>query len=143
MSRPTSPAAVMERLHRAMNEHDLEDFLSCFAPDYRSEAPAHPDRAFQGIAQVRKNWSTLFAAIPDFHAELVRSVVDGEAAWSEWIWRGTHSDGSRVHLRGVTILGVQDGRLAWGRLYMEPVDASEEGIDAAVARMAGSSKAPD
>lgn len=135
---PTSPAAVLERLHAAMNEHQLEDFLACFDADYSSEAPAHPDRAFVGVAQVRKNWSTLFAAIPDFHAELVRSVADGEVVWSEWIWRGTHGDGSRVHLRGVTIFGVPDGRIAWGRLYMEPVDAAADGIDAAVARMAGS-----
>lgn len=137
----TSPAAVLERLHTAMNEHVLEDFLACFDPGYRSEQPAHPDRTFAGIAQVRKNWSTLFAAIPDFHAELQRSTADGEAVWSEWIWTGTHTDGTRVHLRGVTIFGVQEGRIAWGRLYMEPVDEATEGIDAAVARMAGSAPA--
>lgn len=136
----TSPAAVVERLHKAMNEHELEDFLAFFDSEYRSEQPVHPDRTFVGIDQVRKNWSTLFAAIPDFHAELLRSTTDGEAAWSEWIWTGTHTDGRRVHLRGVTIFGVREGRITWGRLYMEPVNTTAEGIDAAVARMAGSSR---
>lgn len=139
----TSPAAVVERLHSAMNEHELEDFLACFDPDYRSEQPVHPDRTFVGIGQVRKNWSTLFAAIPDFHAELLRSTVGGEAVWSEWIWTGTKTDGTRVHLRGITIFGVQEGRITWGRLYMEAVDAAAEGIDAAVARMAGSAPAAE
>lgn len=67
----TSPAAVLERLHAAMNQHDLNAFLACFDPSYRSEQPVHPDRAFGGIDQVRKNWSSLFAAIPDFHADLL------------------------------------------------------------------------
>lgn len=136
----TSPAAVLERLHTAMNQHELEAFLACFDPNYRSEQPVHPDRGFGGIDQVRKNWSTLFAAIPDFRAELLRTAVEGEAVWSEWDWQGTHQDGTRVHLRGVTLFGVQDGRITWGRLYMEPVDTTGEGIDAAVAQMAGSTQ---
>lgn len=31
---------------------------------------------------------------------------------------------------GVTIFGVQNGRVVWGRLYMEPVDVGGAGIDA-------------
>lgn len=128
---------VLARLHAAMNQHDLGAFLACFHPEYRSEQPAHPDRAFGGIEQVRKNWSTVFSGIPDFHADLLRSSTDGEAVWAEWDWQGTKVDGSPVLLRGVTIFGVQADRFHWGRLYMEPVEAAGEGIDAAMQRMAG------
>ena len=59
---------AVERLHNAMNQHDLEAFLACFDPNYRSEQPAHPIRGFGGREQVEKNWSALFEGIPDFHA---------------------------------------------------------------------------
>jgi hypothetical protein len=34
---------VIERLHQALNEHNLEALLACFAPDFQSEQPLHPD----------------------------------------------------------------------------------------------------
>lgn len=133
---PNSAPPVLVRMHEAMNRHDLEGFLSCFDPQYRSEQPAHPDRAFGGVEQVQKNWSTIFSGIADFRADLVRSCTDGEAVFAEWEWRGTKADGSRLLLRGVTVFGLKADRLSWGRLYMEPVEEAGAGIDAAVQRMA-------
>ena len=46
---------VLERLHPAMNRHDLEAMLKAFDPCYRSEQPLHPNRGFGGKEQVRKN----------------------------------------------------------------------------------------
>jgi hypothetical protein len=60
---------VLERLHDAQNRHDLDAFVACFDPEYRSEQPVHPDRAFVGREQVRKNWAEVFAGVPDFQAE--------------------------------------------------------------------------
>jgi hypothetical protein len=31
---PANPKKVIERLHDAMNRHDLETFLACLGPDY-------------------------------------------------------------------------------------------------------------
>jgi hypothetical protein len=39
-------------------------------------------------------------------------------------------------MRGVIIARVRGGRIAWGRLYVEPVEADGEAIDEAVERMA-------
>ncbi len=87
--------------------------------------------------QVRTNWSTIFAAVPDFTAEL-RSHCRGQGhEWSEWVWTGTRSDGSALNMAGVILAGVRADRIAWGRLYIEPVEAADEGIDAAVKKMAG------
>jgi SnoaL-like domain len=47
--------AVTERLLEALNAHDLEGQLACFHEDYRSEQPAHPERAFSGREQAREN----------------------------------------------------------------------------------------
>jgi hypothetical protein len=116
----TSPA-VLERLQQAQNSHDLEVFVACFAPDYQSAQPIHPDRAFKGAEQVRKNWSNIFQDIPDFRAELLRSSVDGDTVWAEWYWFGTNRDDTQFAVRGVTIMGIQADQIMWGRLYMEPV----------------------
>jgi len=67
----------------AMNEHDLEGAASLMHRDYRSEQPAHPSLAFIGRAHMRANWEAMFAGIPDFQAELCRSVNDGDTTWSE------------------------------------------------------------
>ena len=129
--------AVTTRLRDAMNNHDLEAFLDCFHEDYRSEQPVHPGRRFGGRDQVRTNWSAIFSGVGDFAADLV-SYCQGEGReWSEWRWTGTRPDGSILDMAGVTIFGVRDDRIAWGRLYVEPVQAAAETIDEAVQRMAG------
>ncbi len=116
-----SPMSVVERLHKAMNQHDLDTFVDCFDPDYRSERPGHPDRAFVGNEQVRKNWSNTFSSIPDFQPDLVRSAVSGDTVWCEWHWHGTRADKTAFDTRGVILFGIRNDRITWGRLYMETV----------------------
>lgn len=128
---------LVRRLHAAMNAHDIEAFVGCFAEDYDSAQPAHPDRAFRGREQVRANWSAVFAGVPDFRAELVRVDAVGDTAWSEWRWEGTQTDGARLDMAGVIVLGVRDDRFAWARLYVEPVEQAGAGIDEAVRDITG------
>ena len=132
----SDPQPVLERLQAAQNRHDLDTFVACFAADYRSEQPAHPSWRFRGREQVRQNWSEVFRGIPDFQADLLRSVAAGDTLWAEWHWHGTRTGGAPFEMRGVTIFGVEDGLIAWGRLYVEPVEQAGAGIEAAVQRMA-------
>jgi ketosteroid isomerase-like protein len=127
---------VAERLRAAMNARDIEAFVACFADDYDSEQPAHPDRAFTGRDQVRQNWSAIFSGVSDFSAELVSATADGDTEWSEWRWQGTQGDGTKLDMAGVIVGGVRDGLLRWARLYVEPVEQGA-GIDAAVREMSG------
>ena len=121
---------VMNRLLAAMNRHDLDAFVECFDADYRSEQPAHPGRAFRGSDQVRQNWTSVFAGVPDFQAELLLSATTGEGVEiGEWRWWGTYTDGSPFAMRGVIVLGIKDERIAWGRLYMDEVERDGAGID--------------
>jgi ketosteroid isomerase-like protein len=132
-----TPLAVAERLVRATNDHDLEALLACFEPDYRSEQPAHPARAFEGVAQVQKNWSTLLEAVPDIRWEIISSAETGDTAWLELDLTGTHADGTKLHELGVVILGVPRERIAWAHLYLEDVEADGGDIDETVRQMAG------
>jgi hypothetical protein len=122
---------LAERLTAAFNAHDIDAFVALFAPDYDSAQPAHPDRAFVGNEQVRKNWSEIFAGVPDFRAELIKASADGDTLWTEWWWSGTG-----LEIAGVIVFGVRDGLIAWARLYVEPVEQGE-GIEAAVREMSG------
>ena len=126
---------VVARLHVAMNAHDVEAFVACFAEDYDSAQPAHPDRAFRGREQVRANWSAIFDGVPDFRAELVGVAAAGETTWSEWRWEGTQTDGGRLDMAGVIVFGIRDDAIAWARLYVEPVEQAGAGIEAAVRDM--------
>ena len=139
MSEPgvATPEAVAAALAGAMTAHDIDAFVSLFAPDYDSRQPVHPDRAFVGRDQVRTNWSAVFAGVPDFRAELLATAVEADTLWSEWRWHGTHEDGSRLCMAGVIVCGIEAGRLAWARLYVEQVESGGEGIDAAVREMSG------
>jgi len=105
----TEALSVLERLHLALNAHDIDAFVQLFSPDYRSEQPAHPDRQFGGREQVRENWSGTFEEVPDFHAVLLRSAVSQDSVWSEWEWSGARKDTSTLEMRGVIIMGVQAG----------------------------------
>jgi hypothetical protein len=135
------PAAAVERLLAAINAHDLEAMVACFADDYVNEWPAHPQRGFQGRAQVRQNWSQIFAGVPDLQARLPRMTVDGDTVWTEWDIAGTRGDGAAFLMRGVSIFGVAEGRLAWVRFYLEPVEETSGDVNAFTHQTLGTSAA--
>lgn len=57
---------------------------------------AHP-----GLEALRLHFPAMLAAFPDFSAELIQQLVDGDRVASHWIFRGTH----RGDLYGVAPTG--------------------------------------
>jgi ketosteroid isomerase-like protein len=139
--READPVGVVRRLHRAINDHDLEALVACFDPGCRNVTPAHPERSFRGRDQVRRNWAHIFEAVLDVKADLLRCTADSTSAgtvWAEWEWAGTRPDGSSMVMRGVTLFGIEQDTVRWLRFYMEPVERDGIRIDAAVAQVTGS-----
>jgi limonene-1,2-epoxide hydrolase len=130
-------SGLIDRLAVAMNAHDLDAAVGLVHEDYRSEQPVHPGRAFVGRAQMRANWQAMFAGIPDFHAEIRRSVQDGDTTWTEWRWSGTRSDGQPLDVRGVTLFEITDDQIVAGRLYLEDVERDAGNIEQAVEALSG------
>ncbi|MCY7403354.1 MAG: nuclear transport factor 2 family protein [Cryobacterium sp.] len=130
-------ADTVTRLVRAMNAHDLDALVACFADDFVNETPVHPERGFSGSEQVHRNWSQIFTGIPDLEAEVVRSIVDGNTAWTEWEQRGTRSDGATHLMRGVAIMTGSEGVLTHVRFYLEPVEQTSGDVNAAIERTMG------
>jgi hypothetical protein len=130
---------AIARLRDAQNRHDAEGMAALFAANYRSEQPLHPERGFGGREQVAANWSQMFAGIPDLEVGVVKESTDGSTSWSEWVWRGSHVDGTPFLMKGVTLMGLDaDGLFSWARLYMEPVEQGGATIEESVRRLSGS-----
>ncbi len=114
-------SSVLLKMEAAINAHDIDTFVNCFAPDSVGEQPVHPERNFTGAAQVRKNWTALFAQVPDIQAKLITHTIADELGWSEWHWQGNYTNGTELDMRGVVVVGLRENPIAWARLYMEPV----------------------
>lgn len=127
-----NPVAAIERLVHATNSHEVERVVACFAPDYRLESPLHPARSFSGQEQVRRNWTQIFAGVPNLQARLVAHAGDGDTVWTEWEMTGTRRDGRPHLMRGVFVFGVAGGLVRTGRMFFEPVDDSPADMDSAV-----------
>ena len=119
--RRLSPKLVFERMIQTLNRHDLDAMVACFAPDFRSEQPLHPERDFSGQEGVRKNWSFFFTTVPDIQVDILNEVEEGDTVWAELYYHGIQTDGKRFSIKGVTLQGIQDGQICWARLYIEPV----------------------
>jgi len=124
-----------DRVCEATNSHDIDRLVDCFTEDYVNETPAHPERGFHGREQVRRNWTQIFAAIPDITAEVIRSDQVGDTVWSEWEMRGTQLDGAEHLMRGVMVFSLDDDRARALRFYLEPVDRSGLDVDQAVKQL--------
>jgi ketosteroid isomerase-like protein len=131
-------ASVVERLVAATNAHDLDALVDCFTDDFVNETPAHPPRGFRGREQVRRNWSAIFAAVPDLTARVVASAVDGTTAWTEWEMRGTRRDGAPHLMAGVIVFERDADRFKAARFFLEPVESASGDVDAAVDRLTSS-----
>lgn len=127
------PVGPVRRMLAAAARHDLEAMVSQFADDYRNTTPVHPARSFTGSAQVRKNWTALFAGMPDLTLTIhdAATGADGKL-WMEWSNRGTRPDGSVQRAAGVAIFTLRDDKIAAAQFYLEPVDQDSGDVNEAV-----------
>ena len=113
---------LLERLRAALDAHDLDTFVGFFREDYVGERPRHPGSPMSSREDVRNNWAEVISDVPDLRVDIPAAVEDGNTIWSEWRAYGTARSGAMLELRGVIIFGVQDGQVAWSRMYLEPVE---------------------
>ena len=127
---------LLERMRAALDAHDLDTFVGFFREDYVGERPRHPGAAVSSREDVRRNWAEVISDVPDLRVDVPAAVEDGNTIWSEWRANGTARSGAMLELRGVIIFGIQDGLVAWSRMYMEPVEEAGLSLDniAGVAR---------
>jgi ketosteroid isomerase-like protein len=113
---------LVQQMRAAIDAHDLEAFVAFFHEDYWGDRPRHPGSRKSDREELRGFWAEMIRDVPDLRVEIPDAVQDRDTIWSEWRVYGTARSGAMLELRGVIILGVQAGRVAWSRTYLEPVE---------------------
>jgi ketosteroid isomerase-like protein len=142
MNDPNMPhAGFAVRLQEATNSHDVDRVVDCFTDDYVNETPVHPARGFEGREQVRRNWTQIFAMVPDIRATVLGTAEVGDKVWSEWEMRGHRPDGAEHVMCGTIIFTLEghgkEDRARGARFYLEPVDRADVDADHALQRALG------
>jgi len=109
---------VVERLIDAINRHDLDAMVGCFAEDMTGVWPAHPARSHVGAHIERRNWAAVFERFPRISVSVTASVASGDEFWGEWHYRRPGAP----DLRGVIIIKVRGDEIVQSRFYMEEVE---------------------
>jgi limonene-1,2-epoxide hydrolase len=119
--RPDDPVAVVTRFLDAANHHDADGLRACVHPEFESFQPLHPARNFRGAGQLISNWKAIFEAEPGFRLTLLRASTTGNTVWAE-----IHGAGASAEAAGIFIVGVEDGRIRWIRVYSDLVEPLPE-----------------
>jgi len=99
----------------AFNRHDLDALMAHMTEDCVFDASAGSEqqgRRYIGREAVRAGFAEVFANFPDSQWEEGRHVVAGDRGVSEWVFRGTRLDGTRVEVNGCDLFTFRDGKIA-------------------------------
>ncbi len=112
--------AFLQSFADAFNAHDLDAIMLHMTTDCVFEASAGPDadgEKFVGQQEVRKAFEAVFDNFRDAHWAQARHFISGERGFSEWIFTGTKSDGTRVEVTGCDLFTFREGKIAVKNSY--------------------------
>lgn len=99
----------------AFNRHDLDALMAHMTEDCIFDASAGSEqqgRRYVGREAVRGGFAEVFTSFPDSQWEEGRHLVTGDRGVSEWVFRGTRLDGTRVEVNGCDLFTFRDGKIA-------------------------------
>ena len=104
------------------NGHDVDVLMTFMSDDCVFEAAAGRDACgmrHAGRARVREAFARVFASFPDVRFDDARHFVSGDRGLSEWIFRGTSADGTKVEVNGCDVFTFRDGKIAVKSSYLK------------------------
>ena len=104
----------------AFNAHNVKAIMSHMTDDCVFEASAGPDfngEKFKGQQQVKEAFEKVFETFPDAHWGNARHFISGDRGFSEWIFTGTKTDGTKVEVTGCDLFTFKDGKIAVKNSY--------------------------
>ena len=118
----TAEEDLIQRYFDAFNSHDIEGVMACF-----HENPRILDaegRAFEGRAEVRRNYETTFALMPDCRCDLRMLAAHSGHGVAESLFHGTRARyGKVVEAIGAEVIEMADGRIKEIRDYSRRLPA--------------------
>jgi steroid delta-isomerase-like uncharacterized protein len=99
-----------------VNEHDVTPLKQFWTAD---TVERFPDRTCRGPEEIARYFDDAFAAIPDFHMEILAIAEQGEDVFVRWRLTGTHRGrllgiaptGKKLTIDGVDHFVIRDGVL--------------------------------
>ena len=98
----------------AWNRHDVDALMSFMTEDCVFESSGGDDARgtrYEGAQAVRKGFAKAWADFPDARWDDAHHFVQGNRGVSEWVFRGTNSDGKRSEVAGCDIFTFRDGKI--------------------------------
>lgn len=104
----------------AFNRHDAEALMTFMTDDCVFEASAGPEAcgaSCRGRDAVKAAFREVWATYPDASWNSPRHFVCGDRGVSEWTFRGTRPDGSRVEVNGCDVFTFRGDKIAVKNSY--------------------------
>jgi ketosteroid isomerase-like protein len=111
---PADAIGMLDLFAQAWNRHDIESLMAAMHQDCIFESAAGAEvfgTRHVGHAAVRRAFSATFEQFPDAQWQDARHFVAGERGVSEWTFRATAADGSRIEANGVDLFTFLDGKI--------------------------------
>lgn len=115
MSKSDAPTVeFLEAYGEAWNDHDADRIMAAMTDDciFETGGGESPwgDR-HEGAADVQARVEEVWRDIPDVSFDDARHFVSGDRGCSEWILRGTRTDGKTVEVAGCDLFTFRDGKI--------------------------------
>jgi ketosteroid isomerase-like protein len=114
MTKPQLTATDLAALFDAFNRHDIDGVMAFFASDCVFNAVGGPDACgtrIAGAEAIAAAFSGVWATMADAHWDHHSHFVHGDRAVSEWTFRGTNADGTRIEAEGCDLFTLSDGKI--------------------------------
>ena len=113
-------AQFLQSFADAFNAHNVKAIMLHMTADCIFEASAGEEKngeKFTGQEEVGKAFEAVFATFPDAHWANARHFISGNRGFSEWVFTGTKSDGSKVEVTGCDLFTFKNGKIAVKNSY--------------------------
>ena len=123
---------LAEQVLDAINAHDLGALRALWASDVEER---FPDKTCRGHQELSAYFEGLFAAMPDFHMELVGAVEEGDTVFARWRLTGTHTGGQfsgidttgkSIALDGMDQFTFRDGKMASNFVVFDQMEVGRQ-----------------
>jgi ketosteroid isomerase-like protein len=110
----TTRRTLLEELFAAFNRHDGAAVMACMTDDIVFDTAAGPDvfgRRLTGTNEVRAAFEGTWTSMPDVSWQCTRHEVFGDRGISEWIFRATTKDGTRIEAEGCDLFSFRGDKI--------------------------------
>src|SRR5215212_4036097 len=116
----------------AINAHDVDALRALWPPEITAR---FPDKTCHGPDELGAHFEELFAAMPDFHMEVLHTAEAGEAVFVRWRLTGRHTGaafsgiepaGKRIEADGIDHFTVHDGKVVSNFVVFDQMEIARQ-----------------